>query len=198
MRDKLNSNPVAQMALLGVLVVAAAFLFVSGMGGGGGEGAESEAGSSAEATVAAGAEAAPAVAGAEASSATAPLPASAAASQPLPAAVESAYAAGKTVVLLVVDRRGIDDRLVRRGAPRLAALPNVAVFVVPVEQIARYAAITLSADVQRTPALVVVTPKHHGQTVPTASVAYGFQSPQSVVQAVVDAGYKGPTLAYHP
>ena len=36
----------------------------------------------------------------------------------------------------------------------------------------------------------------HG--VPTASVQYGYQSPQSVEQAVIDAGYKGPTLNYHP
>ena len=47
-------------------------------------------------------------------------------------------------------------------------------------------------------ALVVVSPKHLKRTVPTASVSYGFQSPQSVAQAVIDAGYKGPTVDYHP
>ena len=52
--------------------------------------------------------------------------------------------------------------------------------------------------VNRVPALVVVRPKHVHQTIPTASVSYGFQSGQSVVQAVIDAGYKGPTLDYHP
>jgi hypothetical protein len=36
------------------------------------------------------------------------------------------------------------------------------------------------------------------KTVPTASVSYGFQSSQSVAQAVIDAGYKGKTLDYHP
>jgi hypothetical protein len=44
----------------------------------------------------------------------------------------------------------------------------------------------------------VVAPKRLDQQVPTASVHYGFQSPASVVQAIVDAGYEGPTLDYHP
>ena len=34
--------------------------------------------------------------------------------------------------------------------------------------------------------------------IPTASVSYGFQSPESVVQAVIDAGYNGRTVHYHP
>jgi hypothetical protein len=44
----------------------------------------------------------------------------------------------------------------------------------------------------------VVTPKHLKRSVPTASVSYGFQSAESVRQAVIDAGYKGPTVDYHP
>jgi hypothetical protein len=45
---------------------------------------------------------------------------------------------------------------------------------------------------------VTIRPKRLDQGVPTASVQYGYQSPQSVEQAVVDAGYKGPALNYHP
>ena len=71
-------------------------------------------------------------------------------------------------------------------------------FIVPAKQISRYAAITEGVGVDRVPALVVVRPKRLRQTIPTASVSYGFQSGESVVQAVIDAGYKGPTLAYHP
>jgi hypothetical protein len=48
------------------------------------------------------------------------------------------------------------------------------------------------------PALVVVRPKRLDRGIPVASVSYGFQSAESVVQAVVDAGYKGRTLDYHP
>jgi len=69
---------------------------------------------------------------------------------------------------------------------------------VPAARISRYAAITEGVGVDRVPALVVVTPKHLKKTVPTASVSYGFQSPQSIAQAVIDAGYEGKTLDYHP
>ena len=48
------------------------------------------------------------------------------------------------------------------------------------------------------PALLVMRPRRLSGGVPQASVDYGFQTPQSVVQAVVDAGYKGPEATYHP
>jgi hypothetical protein len=74
----------------------------------------------------------------------------------------------------------------------------VAAFIAPASQVSRYASVTEGVGVNRVPALVVIRPKHLHQTVPTASVSYGFQSGESIVQAVIDAGYKGPTLAYHP
>jgi hypothetical protein len=116
----------------------------------------------------------------------------------MPAPVASAYDSGKTVVLLVIRDGGIDDRLVRRTVGGLRALPDVALFVVPAKQIARYGAITLGADVQQVPALLVMRPRNLSGGVPQASVDYGFQTPQSIVQAVVDAGYKGPEATYHP
>ncbi len=77
-------------------------------------------------------------------------------------------------------------------------MPGVATFIVPASKISRYAAITEGVGVSRVPALVVVRPKRLHEAVPTASVSYGFQSGESVVQAVIDAGYKGPTVDYHP
>jgi hypothetical protein len=115
-----------------------------------------------------------------------------------PAAVVEAYESGSTVVLLIVQDGGIDDRLVRDTSDLLGSLPNVSTFVVPATKIARFAAITEGAGVERVPALVVVRPKRVSQAVPTASVSYGFQSGESVVQAVIDAGYEGPTVDYHP
>ena len=50
----------------------------------------------------------------------------------------------------------------------------------------------------RVPALVVLRPKRLDHGIATASVTYGFQSPESVAQAVIDAGYRGRTLGYHP
>jgi hypothetical protein len=208
-RDKLNNNPVAQVGLVVVLLVAAAFMLLKPGGGEESEEAPTEAtvaiaGTTASGT-ATGATAGEAVEGAvegaieaatsEASSAavasTIPAP-------PMPAPVAAAYDADKTVVLLVVHDGGIDDRLVAGSVERLTALPDVAVFVVPAKRIARYAAITLGADVQQVPALLVMKPRRLSGGVPQASVDYGFQTPQSIVQAVVDAGYKGPEATYHP
>jgi hypothetical protein len=199
-REKLNSNPLAQIAVVGVLLVVVA-IFVMSSGGGG---AEEEAGGEAEATVAA---AGAGAAGAEAveggvESAAAPAAASAVPSAadapPLPRPVLDAWKANRTLVLLFIRDGGIDDRLVKTATDGVSGFRDATVIVVPAAKISRYAAITEGVGVERVPALVVVTPKHLKQTVPTASVSYGFQSPQSVAQAVIDAGYKGPTVDYHP
>lgn len=100
--------------------------------------------------------------------------------------------------MLFVRDGGIDDRLVKNATEGLAGFRNASVFTVSAAKISRYAAITEGVGVDRVPALVVVTPRHLKKTMPTASVNYGFQSPQSVAQAVIDAGYKGKTLDYHP
>jgi hypothetical protein len=195
MREKLNSNPMAQLGLIGVLIVAAGFLLLSSMGGG----SEEEAAS----TTAAGTAATTPTAGAESGSggaaATVPPPgALAEAAPPPPHDVTAAFAADRTVVLLFVRNGGIDDRMVAAATRRLASLSKVSTFVVPADRIARYATIAQGVDVSRVPALVVMRPKRLDHGIPTASVSYGFQSPESVVQAVVDAGYKGPTVDYHP
>ncbi len=116
----------------------------------------------------------------------------------LPGAVTRAYKSGKTVVLLVVHDGGIDDRLVANNVPRIDAVGDVATFVVPAKRVARYAAITLGLQVDRTPALIVMRPKRLSGGTPQATVSYGFQSPQAVVQAVRDASYDGPNVTYHP
>ena len=61
---------------------------------------------------------------------------------------------------------------------------------------AKYAAITQGVGLDRTPALIVV--RHSGGGPAPASVQYGFQTPESVVQAVLDARYRGPTVTYSP
>src|SRR5262249_54029043 len=117
---------------------------------------------------------------------------------PPPRPVTNAFQAGDTVVLLFVKDGGIDDRLVTRSVHRLGRLSPVATFVVPAHEIPRYTAINQGGAVDQTPALVVVRPKKLTDGVPSASVQYGFQSLASVEQAVIDAGYKGPTVDYHP
>jgi hypothetical protein len=192
MRDKLNSNPVAQAAVLGVLLLAGGFFVLSSMGGGGEEeGAPAPSAESIVATVAASE-------GSGVAAAPPPPGALADAAPPPPPAVTAAFAANRTVVLLFVRDGGIDDRLVVGATRSLGALPGVSTFVVPAKRIARYAAIAQGVDVSRVPALVVLRPKRLDHGVPTASVSYGFQSPESVVQAVIDAGYRGRTVPYHP
>lgn len=192
MREKLNENPLMQVVLIGVLLVAAGVFVMSSMGGKGGE-EEAE-----SATVSATAESSTEVpAGLDAALAMVSQ-ASARSAKPLPHDVLAAWNYNKTVVLLFVHDGGIDDKLVKDATARLSSLPAAETFVIPANEISRYAAVTEGVGVNRVPALVVVRPKHVHQTIPTASVNYGFQSGQSVVQAVIDAGYEGPTLAYHP
>lgn len=200
MREQLNSNPLAQLAVVGVLLLGTAFFFLSSSGGG--EEEEGEAPAATETTVGvtgtAPEETAEAGAGESLSSALAAVGQSAAADRPLPRPVLEAWDADRTLVLLFVRDGGIDDRLVATSTASLAAFPEATVFVVPAAKISRYAAITEGVGVDRVPALVVVRPKSLKKTVPTASVSYGFQSPQSIAQAVIDAGYEGKTLDYHP
>lgn len=194
MREQLNSNPLAQLGVVGVLIVAVAIFLMSG---GGGE--EEESSGTAETTPSV-ATAPPAeeAAGESLTAALSAVSESAASAPPPPRQVLDAWQANKTIVLLFVRDGGIDDRLVKTATVGLSGFRDATVFVVPAAKIARYAAITEGVGVDRVPALVVVTPKHLKRTVPTASVSYGFQSSQSVAQAVIDAGYKGKTLDYHP
>jgi hypothetical protein len=193
MREALNSNPLAQAAVIGLLLIGTAFFVISSSGGGEEEGGEPATGTTSVSTTAP----APAESAPSASLGSALATASQAA-PPLPRPLMRAWRANETPVLLIVRDGGIDDDLVKTATASLAGFRNAAVFIVPASQISRYAAITEGVGVDRVPALVVITPKHLDQSVPTASVSYGFQSPQSIAQAVIDAGYKGPTVDYHP
>jgi hypothetical protein len=209
MREALNSNPLAQAAVIGLLLIGTAFFVISSTGGGEKEATNSEAsvtvagtgatGTATGATPGAAVEAAAQSAEGSLGSALAGAAGvTASAAPPLPKPVLRAWRANKTLVLLFVRDGGIEDRIARRATRAVASFPGVALFIVPAHRIYRYAAISEGVGVERTPALVVVTPKKLKRTVPTASVSYGFQSTESVRQAVIDAGYKGPTVDYHP
>lgn len=209
MREKLNENPLAQVGLVLILVVVAVVMFLGSSGGG-----EEEETAPTEATVgvagtsavgtATGATPGEAVEGAVESAlegaeaaAVSAAPSSVPAPPP-PRPVTSAYDSGKTVVLLIVHEGGIDDALVKQASSQLASLPGLALFTVPAGQIARYAAITVGLEVNRVPALVVMRPKRLSGGTPQASVDYGFQTAQGLLQAVEDAVYDGRELTYHP
>jgi hypothetical protein len=201
MREKLNENPLMQLAVVGVLLLLAGVFVMSSMGGGS-EADQEEATVTESATVTT-------PSGSATLTTTIPtegeavVPASPSGvppvpGPPLPRRLMSAFAANRTVVLLIVKRGGIDDAITTAGALPLAVKHDVTLFVVPAHRIARYAAITQGVDVNRAPALVVIRPRKLNQGTVTASVSYGYQSSQSIVQAVVDARYRGHTLTYHP
>ena len=200
MRQKLNENPLAQVALIGILLAAAFFLLTS-MGQGGESASEPEAAAEPAATASTATTLSTAAPTTEVPTTQVPTTEAAPstlAAPPPPRPVIAAWNSGKTVVILFVRNGGIDDDMMRAATKRLSAVPGVTVFVVPAQRIARYASIAEGVGVNRVPALVVLRPKALGNGTPTASVSYGFQSAQSIVQAVVDANYKGRTLTYHP
>lgn len=209
MREQLNNNPIAQVGAVLVLIAVAAFMFL-GKGGGGSSEEESSAEGATVATVngvtATGATPGEAVesavegaveGGAVGATGSGEIPTSVPAPPP-PHEFTAAYDSGKTVVLLVVHDGGIDDRLTAKAALALAAMPEVALIPVPVKRLPSYAAVTVGLDLNRVPALVVLKPKRLSEGIPQATVDYGFQTSQTLVQAVRDAAYNGPEITYHP
>lgn len=203
MREQLNNNPMAQIGIVAVLLVVGAIFVMTRMGGGEESTEGGEVSASVNGVTATGATPGEAVEGAVEgleAGAVEPAPIAPAALPPVktPENVLRAYNSGATVALLFIREGGVDDRVVDGTTGVLSSLPGVSYFVVPADQIARYTSITGGVGVDRVPALVVMTPKGIDHGVASASVLYGYQTPATVRQAITDAGYKGPTLDYHP
>jgi hypothetical protein len=212
MREAINNNPKVQLGLLAALVLAVGLLFApqflhkkSGSSNTSTTSAQlSSPAGSVDLTVKS-TPAAPS-GGATAGSTSAVPPASQTVSPDalipgpgLPRPVIDAWKRGDTVVLLIVRRGGIDDRLVRSSAGSLSGDSGVALFTIRANRIARYSRITQGVGVSQVPALVVVRPKRVSGAVPEAQVTYGFRDSQGVVQAVHDAVYSGKdNLPYSP
>jgi len=178
MREKLNENPKAQVALVAILVVVGAFIFLKGSGG-----EEEESAGATEATVAvAGTGAVGTATGATpgeavesavqsletgATASVAATPVSVPTPSP-PRRLLSAYDANRIVVLLIVRKGGIDSAFTAQASALLKAAPKVALFVVSAKHIARYAALTIGLEVNRVPALVVLRPKRLSRGTPQA------------------------------
>jgi hypothetical protein len=209
-RKAINENPVVQFGLIGVLVVIFGFLFLTRVMH---HKSSSTTPTSTTPTTAtpAGGTATPTAPSTAAPGAVAPstgttpspsatIPGGKLVAGPgLPKAVASAYAHNEAIVVLITRRRGVDDDAVKASVERLRTNPLLAVFVANAGKISRFSRVTEGVNVNRVPALVVVRPKNLTSGPPTASVSYGFRSPASVVQAVRNAVYTGPTnLPYYP
>jgi hypothetical protein len=214
MRKAINENRTVQLVLVGVLVLGAG-LFLLSKGSGGGS-------STTTAASPTGTVAAPTAPGATGTVATDPttgapvsatsagssgvsgasaaaVPASLVPGPGLPKGLLPAYRNGAAIVLLVRRAGGIDDNRLHRTVDLLRAEPGVKVYVTKAMHIARYAWLTQGVNVTELPALVVLRPRNLTHGTPTAAVSYGFRGPNSVVQAVRDQLYRGPTnRPYHP
>jgi hypothetical protein len=211
MREAINNNPMVQLGLVAVLLLVAGVMFVPQLLGHKG-GSSNTSTTSAQLSTPGGTVDLTVKSTPSTSSGVPPATGAAVAPAPstvtpqalipgpgLPRPVISAWHRGDTVVLLVVRKGGIDDRLVRGAVGSLSAEPRVAVFVARANRIARYSRITQGVGVSQVPALVIVRPQRVSGSVPEAQVTYGFRDSQGVVQAVHDAVYSGKAnLPYSP
>jgi hypothetical protein len=201
MRKSLNDNPLVAIGVVALLGIGVAFLML-------GQVSKKSSSETTPTTTApaAGATAAtaPGVSAATATPATAAAAPTVAlgafvAGPGLPKPVVDAYERGDVVALLVLKANGIDDRAVGKAVKLIGRAPNVAVFQTFAQDVARYSRIAEGVDLNRVPALVVMRPRKLSKGAPTATVAYGFTSPQSIAQAFRDAAYRGPAdLPFSP
>ena len=216
MRKALNSNPVVQIAVVGVLVVVVGLFFMMNMKKKSPPHPATTSASGTSASTATPGTTTPVTVGGSSSGTSAPsAPSAPAAALPpstgtvtpdalvpgpgLPRDVVASWKRGDAIVLLIVRNAGIDDRMVRSSVKSLSLDSHVSVFVAKAKNVARYSRITQGVGVDQVPALVVVRPRSDSGPVPEAQVSYGFRNSQSVVQAVHDALYKGPDdLPYSP
>jgi hypothetical protein len=212
MRNAINNNPMVQLAVVGVLLLVGVVMLAPQLLGHKKSGDANTTTTSAQLSTPSGSvdltvkstPAAPStgVTAGSAPAAPAPPTVSPEALVPgrgLPRPVIAAWKRGDTVVLLLVRRGGIDDRLVQSSVRSLSSESDLAVFVARANKIARYSRITQGVGVSQVPALVVVRPKKVSGAVPQAQVSYGFRDSQAVAQAVHDAVYSGKDdLPYSP
>jgi len=218
MRERLNDNPLLQVAVLGVLALIVGFLLITRMGGSSSDTATTAATTPAPTATTGTATTATTPAATTPATGTAPVtpgvtptaPATPVTPVPtagdfkpgpgLPKSVVNAYDKNQVVALMIVDNDGVDDQKLEAVVNSLKKRSDTTLFVVKSKDIGDYSRIAQGVDLQQTPALVVLRPKKltKGPT-PTATIEYGFRGPQSVQQMVEDALYKGPTnLPYYP
>lgn len=222
MRKAINENPMVQIGVLaGAAVIFAFILFTSVLKKDPAPPADPAAATAdavapadstaapttADPAAATGTAVPPADTAAAATATPAPTPAPAAGgsvsdgllpSKGLPKDVLVAFAKNQAIALLVIDPNGTSDKQLKAYTEALKKRNDVEVFIVDVKDIAKYSRITAGVSVSRVPALVVVRPRKLTNSVPTASVSYGFRGARSVNQAIDDALYKGKQIPSYP
>jgi hypothetical protein len=191
MRDKLNESKGAQIGLVVVLALVAAFFLLHK---GGGESGETAATAPEETAVTGEALTVAAPAGGMGE-----LPTSVPDAKAPPHAFRAAYQSGSPVALLIVHNGGIDDKYTKEALKEVAQVENVHAFVVPAKKISDYASVTVGLNINQVPALIMLRPQKLSHGTPQGTVLYGYQTPEAILQAVRDAVYVGPEKSiYHP
>jgi hypothetical protein len=189
MREKLNESKAAQAGLVAVLAIVAIVFYMHSKGGGEEESVATEEGVATE-TV-------PVVE--TSAGGMGALPTAVPAAKAPPHAFRAAYEADRPVVLLIVHDGGIDDEYTERALREVAGVHDVAAFVVPAKKISEYASVTVGLNINQVPAMVILRPRNLTGGAPQGTVLYGFQTPNSVSQAIRDAVYNGPEhSSYYP
>ena len=171
MRDAINNNPIAQMAVVGVLLVITGLMLMMGPLKGRRKPPRPMALRARPLPRRRWTGRLPLRARSPTATPVVPGP-------PLPRQVTAAQQAGKVVALLVVRAGGPDDRLLRGAVDQaFAAFPGLAFFATRAEGIARYARITQGVDVDRVPALVVVRPPGRPAASPAPRSGTGSATP---------------------
>jgi hypothetical protein len=100
----------------------------------------------------------------------------------VPAKVRKAIRQGDVVVLLFWNRKGADDRDVRRSLRKVDTWDGrVVTQAAPLNAISRYGRIARGVDVNQSPTVVVVDPELHAETI------VGYTDTETIDQMVVDA-----------
>ena len=207
MRKAINTNPMLQIGLLGVLGLLVGVIFMSRMGG---DAAPAEDAAATDATSATAPEASatvPSPSTAPTDSST-PPPAAAGttpfeAGKGLPAPVVKAHESGDVVVLLITQEEGLEDGQLRENSKSLEGRGDTTIFSTDVKDVARYSRIAEGVALDRVPALIVLHPiegkaAEGVAAMPEATVSYGYRGAESVTTAVEDAIYKGDQRSYDP
>ena len=207
MREAINENRTVQLCIVAALVLVGILFLLKSKGGGSESTAATAPPATAPPTTPApsdptAAAAVPASNGsptATAGAAAAGVPLNLIPGPGLPKGLVPAYNHGDAIVLLVRRAGGVDDAFVHDSVAKLNSLSDVKVYVTKARRISRYAWLTQGVNVTDLPALVVLRPRKLSKGKAAASVSYGFRNSNSVVQAVKDQLYRGPTdLPYHP
>jgi hypothetical protein len=121
----------------------------------------------------------------------------------LPSELVSAYESGDTVVLLVVQDKGIEDKPLKREVEALRDHENTTVFVTDAKNVGKYSRVAQGVQLDRVPAIIALKAvgklaKGEEAPMPEASITYGYMGPGGVEQVLGDARYKGKTRGYDP